>query len=142
LLSRRLNPFSFDVCVVAAFSSCPQPLARSRANVLRHAAALAKDEALRLAPAARHPELPPHVRPSTLHEIDAIGVCWERQPSTCSRDSCLHHGGRSIALGPHPNGLLPRIKGCARWNNMWLRDESNFLHTNGNYDPDRWSVSN
>jgi hypothetical protein len=80
LLSRRLNPFSFDVCVVAAFSSCPQPLARSRANVLRHAAALAKDEALRLAPAARHPELPPHVRPSTLHEIDAIGVAENVSP--------------------------------------------------------------
>jgi hypothetical protein len=57
----------------------PPAYTGSRTDVLRHATTLAVDYALRLAPAARHSKLPPHVRSSPLEKIDAVRICWERQ---------------------------------------------------------------
>jgi hypothetical protein len=76
LLSRRLNPF---VCVIAAFSSCPQPLARSRADVLRHAATLAKDEALQAAMLFANAKFFPNRQPTTFDEVFAIRVLMDHE---------------------------------------------------------------
>jgi hypothetical protein len=79
LLSRRLNPFRFDVCVIAAFSSSPQPLARSRANVLRHTATLAVNEAFQAAMLFAKAERLPDFRTTALDEVFAIRILVDHE---------------------------------------------------------------
>ena len=78
LLLRRLNPCSFDVCVIAAFSS-PQPLPRSRTDVLRHAAALAVNEALQSAMLFAKSEFLPDLWTTALDEILTVRVVVDHE---------------------------------------------------------------
>ena len=71
-----IDPFS---CVVATVSSFAPPLACRWSDVLGNPAPLAMNEALRLAPATRYSELAPHVRPTTLQEVDAVRTARKGQ---------------------------------------------------------------
>ena len=79
LLLRRLNPCSFDVCVIAAFSLSPQPLARSRATVLRHTATLAVNEALQSAMLFAKSEFLPDLWTTALDEILTVRVVVDHE---------------------------------------------------------------
>ena len=55
------------------------PPSRRRADVLRGAASLARDDALGLAPATRHAEFAPHVRSAAFQQIDPVRIAREGQ---------------------------------------------------------------
>ena len=69
-LSRRGGELTLALVAIIALSL--PPFARSRTDVLSVPTALAEDEALRLAPLARHAEFAPHVRSAAFQQIDAV----------------------------------------------------------------------